>query len=256
MDVTWFAVDRDGHIAIFDSGEGGAVPAEVSDGDVGFRTTKQLGGLLAPKQPPPRGVHAKLAAGVAIMIGDAEKLKPFAITVEEHAEGSWSVHFGSRPIKEASFMKGVKSFGGEQPPSPFERVHELGLCEGCRKEEADDNLFDCRVAAEKLGLYLYACEAALAEPYERVFTPAQPLRAEDIGNAVRTMAKFDGSFASVDKLQPAEHWKKVDAYGASYVTMTGALRCIPGREREYRKDYQDYKDDFADAEKPKGWRPW
>lgn len=28
MDTTWFAVDRDGHVAVFDSGEAGAVPVE------------------------------------------------------------------------------------------------------------------------------------------------------------------------------------------------------------------------------------
>jgi len=31
MDATWFAVDQDGHIGMFDSGEAGAVPAEVND---------------------------------------------------------------------------------------------------------------------------------------------------------------------------------------------------------------------------------
>jgi len=31
MDATWFAVDRDGHVGVFDSGEPGAVPKEVND---------------------------------------------------------------------------------------------------------------------------------------------------------------------------------------------------------------------------------
>ena len=31
MDATWFAVDRDGHIGVFDSGDPGAVPTEVND---------------------------------------------------------------------------------------------------------------------------------------------------------------------------------------------------------------------------------
>src|SRR5499433_3267873 len=31
MDAIWFAVDRDGHIGVFDSGEAGAVPAEVNN---------------------------------------------------------------------------------------------------------------------------------------------------------------------------------------------------------------------------------
>jgi hypothetical protein len=31
MDASWFAVDRDGHVAVFESGEAGAVPKEVND---------------------------------------------------------------------------------------------------------------------------------------------------------------------------------------------------------------------------------
>src|SRR5215472_10375736 len=31
MDATWFAVDRDGHVGVFESGEPGAVPVEVKD---------------------------------------------------------------------------------------------------------------------------------------------------------------------------------------------------------------------------------
>src|SRR5215470_3696098 len=34
MDATWFAVDRDGHVGVFDSGEPGAVPTEV-DSSIG-----------------------------------------------------------------------------------------------------------------------------------------------------------------------------------------------------------------------------
>jgi hypothetical protein len=33
MDTTWFAVDRDGHVAVFDSGEAGVVPVEGYDAD-------------------------------------------------------------------------------------------------------------------------------------------------------------------------------------------------------------------------------
>src|SRR5262245_52320304 len=31
MDTNWFAVDRDGHVAMFDSGKLGAVPTELTD---------------------------------------------------------------------------------------------------------------------------------------------------------------------------------------------------------------------------------
>jgi hypothetical protein len=48
MDTTWFAVDRDGHVAVFDSGEAGAVPVEGYNEDwapILDELTKAAGGL-------------------------------------------------------------------------------------------------------------------------------------------------------------------------------------------------------------------
>jgi hypothetical protein len=33
MDTTWFAIDADGYVGVFDSGEGGAVPDELTSVD-------------------------------------------------------------------------------------------------------------------------------------------------------------------------------------------------------------------------------
>jgi hypothetical protein len=41
MDTTWFAVDRDGHVACFESGEDGAVPATVQ-GQIDLETLARL----------------------------------------------------------------------------------------------------------------------------------------------------------------------------------------------------------------------
>ena len=43
MDTTWFAVDADGHLAVFDSGEDGAVPEAVTSDAECWEVAKRLG---------------------------------------------------------------------------------------------------------------------------------------------------------------------------------------------------------------------
>src|SRR5262245_3578070 len=46
MDTLWFAVDRDGHIAAFHSGEAGAVPLDAFSGDEVYEVRERLRELL------------------------------------------------------------------------------------------------------------------------------------------------------------------------------------------------------------------
>src|SRR5262245_11508117 len=50
MDTRWFAVDRDGHVAMFDSGEAGAVPLEAFAGDEAYTAAERLRRLLPAGQ--------------------------------------------------------------------------------------------------------------------------------------------------------------------------------------------------------------
>src|SRR5262249_52341649 len=45
MDTCFFAIDRDGHVAVFDTGEAGAVPVKALSGDSAYSLRQQLATL-------------------------------------------------------------------------------------------------------------------------------------------------------------------------------------------------------------------
>src|SRR4051794_32369176 len=45
MDTCFFAIDREGHVAIFDTGEAGAVPVNALSGDDAYSVRQQLAAL-------------------------------------------------------------------------------------------------------------------------------------------------------------------------------------------------------------------
>src|SRR5215469_8297759 len=53
MDTIWFAVDKDGHVACFDSGESGAVPVAALAANQGYGAQQALAGTL----PQGEAVH-------------------------------------------------------------------------------------------------------------------------------------------------------------------------------------------------------
>ena len=107
MDTRWFAIDRDGHVALFDSGEGGAVPETAGNEDGGFASTERLLGEL-----------------------------------------------------------------------------------GATKSELEDVLAVEPDRLGELGLYFYSCDGGMAEPYERIMAPDQPVASERVKQLVKPVATF------------------------------------------------------------------
>jgi hypothetical protein len=165
MDTLWFAIDKNGHVAMLDSSEGGAVPMEW-----------------------------------------------------DHDEGAAYDQLEQLAVK----------LGGQAP---------------------DD--YDPRLLAEKCGLFLYEGPGGNAEPYDRAIVPKKPLAATSIPELAKQWPRFEGSFADHERLQPAEHWKEIVSWSASWVGTDGTLRCVPGREDEYPEEYEALKDDYPKAEPPK-----
>jgi hypothetical protein len=78
MDTDWFAVDADGHVGYFDSGEAGAVPHDASPGnqDQGFRLREMLGArprceavhdLAGRLRPDHDDAHARMTDGTPML---------------------------------------------------------------------------------------------------------------------------------------------------------------------------------------------
>jgi hypothetical protein len=252
MDTRWFAIDREGRVALLDSGEGGAVPNEgTPDEGAGFEQMRELKRLLSDPEPAPTpDVHATGPYGAFVMLADASKARTFAPTVDDAGAGLVRAWFALE-TPQSSFMTSVKSILGVTPKVPaFARMHAAGACRGCRVDQSEDVDFGDEIA-QRFGLYFYAGPAGIAEPYERTVEPANPLDESKLGDLASKFARFPGRFSEHAVLQPFEHWPSVSSWSASYVGTDGKVRCAPGREEDYRKEHPSLSEEFDDVEPPK-----
>jgi len=86
----------------------------------------------------------------------------------------------------------------------FDELHARGACRWCRhawRVELE------RGSARGLYTYQHVTENWIAGPYARLCVPESPRRVDELPAVVReTALGFDGRFAELAALQPAEHW--------------------------------------------------
>jgi hypothetical protein len=233
MDTTWFAVDRDGRVAAFDSGEAGAVPVDAYLGEDWGEVADPLtaGPATEVVYDLEAGAHATYGSMLVMALApgaapELAALAPFAV----HAEVGTSLGPGVQLVAE-----GVRH---EELTAVLARWHEAGRCLGCTTNYFDDEYpsFGHR------GVYLYDhdTENWIAGPYRRREVPVAPLAADQLAPALRRkMVPFAGSFAETRSLQPVEVWPS-EAWGASYLASDGkTIAAIPGKEREFAKEQGD-----------------
>ncbi len=229
MDTTWFAVDRDGRVAAFESGEAGAVPTEAYLGEDApplddLPVTGEV--MRVAPVPPwrfevPHGVRAEFPQPALFYVRDEAAL------AAEVAAGA-----AARVPSE-----GAVAFRVEKPDAALvARLHgEGGACLACAHvfEEGSDT-----VAAQR-GLYVYehVTENWAAGPYRLVTKPTRPARLEELPEEVRENAiRFDGRFDDAGLLHPmplgpCESWQ------AAWIDMDGkTVRPVPGREEDYDEE--------------------
>lgn len=248
----WFAIDRDGFVAVFESGEAGAVPHAVAAPEAGMELTIAISRELRREHLPVRGVHANMRAGTVLMLGDTADVRRFAHKIEQVMVGALLAYFPPAPRgRPASFMPSVRTFGdGPDAPSALELLHMQRLCRGCIRDRADDHLDAERLAG--LGFYVYVCDStSVAEPYHRALVPESPLHGARLGRHTRRFAKFPGVFAAQDSVQPIEHWKKVRVDAPAWLGSDGTVRCVRGRATDYAKEYTLLLDEYANVEPPR-----
>lgn len=239
MDTTWFAVDRDGKVASFDTGEAGAMPATSGDPEevvahldalprraarLRVRTLPAFAGESPHRASPghPALLHLKRAEVLApeLAAGDALRVP---------SEGSEAVYV-------ASPSAGLLA-----------RVHASGECLGCAHEYgapgggAEGEL----PPPARRGLYEYAhgCDNWIAGPYQLVAKPDVPLKEGDLPAAVRDrLARYGGSFDETPLLQPLAHWE-CESWEAAWLDTDGrTVRPVPGREEDYADAVADSRD--------------
>lgn len=232
MDTTWFAVDRDGHVAAFDSGEAGAVPTDAYLGEDWDEIADPLREAAAEtaviydvdaEVHEGRGSSLVLALRPGTAASDLAKLDLFA----DRREVATSLGPGL-----AIRAEGVRY---EELERALSRWHEADACLGCTSTFLDE---DYPSFAHR-GVYVFDHDTDnwIAGPYRRCEVPSSPIGIDHLRPALRRkVVQFDGRFAETRELQPVELWPS-EAWGAGYLASDRkTIAAIPGKEAEFAKE--------------------
>src|SRR5215470_11324975 len=235
MDATWFAVDQDGHIGMFHSGEAGAVPAEVNDtigqsddavlealeplpviGEPRFDLSGMFhpglrSGALPKRRVLPRG-WPSLDEAQSLLLSNESPVTPEvrALPGVEVDRVGLFVLVSLEPSAELTQHDPRWKVWDE-----FKRVVGAGpfcITSAGRPCITSIALFGPELTVARRGLFAYSAHDArfnLPEPYGLVLAPQQPLRLDQVPRRLRdvlvTRARLDVSFTSSLYVQPAEH---------------------------------------------------
>lgn len=244
MDAAWYAVDKCGHVARFDTGEAGAVPEFAGD----------------PEEDPYEELRDAVPAVEPVYEREGR--------IEPGREASGSHHYFEGRGDPGGTLMFVRSIDAVAPEikrgeavqvkakgfavvfknltkAVAKRIHEAKACLGCfyHFDSEDEGGAD----PARLGLFSYShlCENWIAGPYGRHSSPSRPLQVGQLPPAVREFVnrvRFDTlCFAEAVRLQPASLGPVV-AWDCAWLDLDGkTVRCVPGMEEEYRKYYEQMK---------------
>jgi hypothetical protein len=225
MDTEWFAVDADGNVAIFETGEQGAAPVAWADG-----TLDQGSAGAAVQELPIGGEAVQRPAGLHWFREGSTS--PVIVHVRDASALAELISSGraTRVTSERSEAFRLQALD----PALAEQLHASGTCLDCRSE--DDDEFSLR--AGERGLFRYQhFDDGHAAPYQLCELPSRPIRLEDLPEDLREGAvRFDGRFGETPFLQPIGRWR-CEAWGTSWLAEDGkTVRPVPGREPEYAEE--------------------
>lgn len=231
MDTMWFAVDADGRVARFTTGEAGAVPSVAGN-------HQNVDVKVLPLQAEQaifdiaglREYHG--ASHVSGRDGDGFILM-LVRSIEEGEELC-----GELGGREALSTEGP-AITLIQPDVPdLVALHERGACRGCfpvanlERDIAWRGVYD----------YWHTTDNWIAGPYALVQRPPSPIHGDDLPDAIAAHAvRFAGRFDDTPRLQPAELWD-CEAWDPMWLATDGkTIRPFDGREQEVA-EYIDNND--------------
>jgi hypothetical protein len=251
MDTIWYAVDRDGHIAVFDSGEDGAVPQVAAPDEEEEETTLDRFAGLVPWS------LAEFQRALGSPDG-AEPHPAFEGKLPEKPrnkddwQSPWTLMFleSAEPLRQEIARKSAREMPATEGVAVLvknlsrplaDRLHQAGACLGCFGPYKYHEL------PALLGLFSYdhtdrhVFEYSTCAPYERVRLPIRLLRADqlppDVREQVEGMRFASLCFAEAELIQPIDH-ADCESWGSAYLDLDGKiLRAVPGREAEFRREF-------------------
>lgn len=264
MDTCFFAVDRDGHVACFDTGEAGAVPTGSVAGDDAYELRRRLASL-----PRVEVVHELRghtlpdgsmgwASSHIWSRGSSYPVLMFLASLDPVRE-----EIAAGRAVEVPASEGVAVLFPRLSEELSQRLHESDVCRGCvlHLHSEDREEYSPDVAARGLFCYSHITENWISGPYGLVRRPAQPIHIDQLPPQLRYSVKalqFDSlSFAETVHIQPIEHGA-CESWEWAYMDATGKnIRPVPGREQEYADNFSELSDiaPNLNIEPPPGQRP-
>ena len=204
MDTAWFAIDNDGNVALFETGESGCVPEEAYVGEDAYSLQDEVRALPATgfKFDPDGYRETQWSEHVEV----DENLAPETVIYMFLSDlVPVSDLLARLDAKELGATTGKAVSLTARDRAALAELHARGACLGCSHHWGGPESEE--IAAHGIYRYEHTCENWIAGPYARSVVPAKPLTIEQIPSAIRAKAiAYDGRFAETPRLQPAEHW--------------------------------------------------
>jgi hypothetical protein len=211
MDALWFAIDRDGHVACFRSGEAGAVPSEAFAGDEAYQAYERLAhtlprgeavqdlqGRLVPSPDGPGEAHLVAYNWHYPVLMFLPSLEPVRAELT------------AGRVAQVPAAEGVAVVWTGLSQTEYERLHAAGVCCGCffHFDEAGEGT-SANLARHGLYRYGHLTENWISGPYGREQVPDRPVHIDQLPPDLRREVKrmrFDTlRFTETPHIQPLEH---------------------------------------------------
>jgi hypothetical protein len=226
QDQDWFAVDKCGHVGIFDSGNEGAIPTRETlvdpctfwndnpvEGEVtSFLRSEKGKHLTEVELWKPHSFITRAEGGPKVPIA-----RGFYVLSEEARE--WAVMYKFRESElekeeittDQGYTDGFLWLEGTLKEKDWKWLHDKGACLGCLRWAPFN--FDSR--AKLFGLFSYECESGGCFPYERKYSPEKPKTREELSKLFPVFGEKqvavvqEKCFEDLPKIQPLERFPSV-----------------------------------------------
>jgi hypothetical protein len=219
MDTNWFAVDADGNIGYFDSGEGGAVPTSYQSSEIEYYSDIFL---AIAENHPDRIVQLKASGNVIAKSLTMVKLQENIGYAHKYSEAKSSTYdlllllsnrdaislLAREALMEDAY---ILSFAGDPIVvflnycyiSPLQKLIASKQILGGRELDNNDYFLSL------LGFFSYSVPEQYPYPYQRLGKPASPIMLEDLPEFLKDKIHWNRldmlRFSEQRKIQPIEH---------------------------------------------------
>jgi hypothetical protein len=233
MDTTWFAVDADGNVGRFRSGEDGAVPLEAPSEEIDFLLYATLAArLFAERDFGPPAVIDDYARSVVFSVR-SDAVAGYRATASSAAESLV-------PAKDLIILREAgPRVCATTKPIKASIIRELAKHPDVRSLAVDSWMFDL-ADEEDIGIFDYTHDDDPGRAYVRAVDPAKPIKLDELPAPVQedlSGLKLPLRFKEAPRLHLADHMTDEQAACWGEVTLRGEPKPQPPRatDRERSK---------------------